>query len=101
VPLPAGGALIADGVAVNAGCCFYFGIIDPQANDVQSRLVANGFPVIAFPAFAVPSGGLLVQAPFAYFVINGNARHIDIKQGFQEIMTAIGPGATAGAVAAR
>ncbi|HUQ41870.1 MAG TPA: hypothetical protein VM052_05140 [Candidatus Limnocylindrales bacterium] len=101
VPLPKGGTLIADGVAVNAGCCFYFGISDPQANDVQSRLVANGFPVIAFPSTTVPSGGLLVQAPFAYYVIDGKARHIDINQGFQEVMAAIGGGAMAGAVAAR
>jgi hypothetical protein len=93
--------LISDGIAVNAGCCFYFGIIDPQANDVQVRTIAGGTMLVAFPAISQPVGGLFVQAPFAYFVINGNARHVDINQGFGEIMADVGLGAVPGAVANR
>jgi hypothetical protein len=93
--------LIPDGIAVNAGCCFYFGIIDPQANDVQVRRIAGGTMLVAFPALSQPVGGLFVQAPFAYFVISGKARHVDINQGFGEVMADLGPSALPGAVANR
>jgi hypothetical protein len=93
--------LIPDGIAVNAGCCFYFGIIDPQANDVQVRAIAGGTMLVAFPALSQPVGGLFVQAPFAYFVIGGRARHVDINQGFGEVMADLGPSAVPGAVANR
>ncbi|OLC55417.1 MAG: hypothetical protein AUH85_09345 [Chloroflexi bacterium 13_1_40CM_4_68_4] len=96
-----GAKLIPDGIAVNAGCCFYFGIIDPQANDVQVRMVAGGMALVAFPSISQPVGGLFVQAPFAYFVIAGKARHVDINQGFGEIMADFGPSALPGAVANR
>lgn len=92
-----GRGLIADGIAVNAGCCVYYGILDPQAKDVQVRSVAGGLMLIAFPAATPPSGGFFVQAPFAYYVIEGKARHIDINQGFQEVMADFGAGVFAGA----
>jgi hypothetical protein len=93
-----GKGLIADGIAVNAGCCLYYGILDPQAKDVQIRSVAGGLMLIAFPASTPPTGGFFVQAPFAYYVIEGKARHIDITQGFQEVMADLGGGVGAGAV---
>jgi hypothetical protein len=96
-----GAKLIPDGIAVNAGCCFYFGILDPQANDVQVRAIAGGTMLVAFPSTAQPVGGLFVQAPFAYFVIAGRARHVDINQGFGEVMADLGPSAVPGAVANR
>jgi len=96
-----GKGLIPDGIAANGGCCFYFGILDPGANDVQVRIVAGGAALIAFPASTPPSGGVFVQAPFAYYVIEGKARHIDIDQGFQEVMADIGAGAMPGAAADR
>ena len=96
-----GAKLIPDGIAVNAGCCFYFGILDPQANDVQVRTIAGGTMLVAFPSIAQPVGGLFVQAPFAYFVIAGRARHVDINQGFGEVMADLGPSALPGAVANR
>jgi hypothetical protein len=92
-----GKGLIPDGIAVNAGCCLYYGILDPQAKDVQIRSVAGGLMLIAFPAATPPSGGFFVQAPFAYYVIEGKARHIDINQGFQEVMADFGAGVFAGA----
>jgi hypothetical protein len=96
-----GAKLIPDGIAVNGGCCFYFGILDPQANDVQVRTIAGGTMLVAFPSIAQPVGGLFVQAPFAYFVIGGRARHVDINQGFGEVMADLGPNALPGAVANR
>jgi len=93
--------LIPDGVAANSSCCFYYGIVDPQANDVQIRVVAGGVTLVAFPTISQPVGGLFVQAPFAYFVIGGRARHIDIQQGFGEIMADVGDGALPGAVSNR
>jgi hypothetical protein len=96
-----GAKLIPDGIAVNAGCCFYFGILDPQANDVQVRAIAGGTMLVAFPSIAQPVGGLFVQAPFAYFVIAGRARHVDINQGFGEVMADLGPSAVPGAVSNR
>jgi hypothetical protein len=96
-----GAKLIPDGIAVNAGCCFYFGILDPQANDVQVRIIAGGTAVVAFPSISQPVGGLFVQAPFAYFVIAGRARHVDINQGFGEVMADLGPSALPGAVSNR
>jgi len=96
-----GRGLIPDGIAVNPGCCFYYGILDPQANDVQVRSIAGGTMLVAFPTISQPTGGLFVQAPFAYFVIAGRARHVDINQGFGEIMADVGEGAAPGAVANR
>jgi len=96
-----GRGLIPDGIAANSDCCFYFGIIDPTANDVQPRLVAGGLALVAFPSFAAPTGGLFVQPPFAYYVIAGRARHTDINQGFSEVMADLGANALPGAVANR
>jgi hypothetical protein len=93
-----GKGLIPDGIAVNAGCCLYYGVLDTQAKDVQVRSVAGGLMLIAFPASTPPIGGFFVQAPFAYYVIDGKARHIDINQGFQEVMADLGAGVGAGAV---
>jgi hypothetical protein len=96
-----GKGLIRDGIAVNVGGGFYFGITDAQANDVQLRLIAGGIAIVAFPASSPPTGGLFVQAPFAYFVINGRARHVDINQGFGEVMADLGESAVPGAVVYR
>ena len=96
-----GARLVPDGIAVNAGCCFYFGILDPQANDVQVRAIAGGTMLVAFPTISAPTGGLFVQSPFAYFVVAGRARHVDINQGFGEVMADVGEGAVPGAVANR
>lgn len=96
-----GAKLIPDGIAANAGCCFYYGVVDPQANDVQVRNVAGGNMLIAFPERSQPTGGMFVQAPFAYFVIGGRARHVDINQGFGEVMADFGPSALPGAVSNR
>jgi hypothetical protein len=96
-----GAKLIPDGIAVNAGCCFYFGVIDPTIPDVQVRSIAGGTMLVVFPDFAQPVGGIFVQAPFAYFVIGGRARHVDINQGFSEVMADLGPSAVPGAVANR
>jgi hypothetical protein len=96
-----GAKLIPDGIGVNAGCCFYYGIVDPRANDVQVRAIAGGTMLIAFPETSQPIGGLFVQAPFAYFVIAGRARHVDINQGFGEVMADLGPSAMPGAVSNR
>ena len=96
-----GAKLIPDGIAVNAGCCFYFGIIDPTIPDVQVRSIAGGTMLVVFPDFSQPVGGLFVQAPFAYFVIAGRARHVDINQGFGEVMADLGASAVPGAVADR
>jgi len=96
-----GAKLIPDGVAANSSCCFYYGIVDPQANDVQIRTIAGGPMLVVFPSISQPVGGLFVQPPFAYFVIGGRARHVDIQQGFGEIMADLGEGALPGAVANR
>ena len=96
-----GKGLIADGIAANGDCCFYFAVVDSTANDVQPRTIAGGTALIAFPTFAQPTGGLFVQAPFAYYVIAGRARHTDITQGFSEVMSDVGPSALPGAVSNR
>ena len=94
-----GAKLIPDGIAVNAGCCLYYGVIDPTIPDVQVRSIAGGTMLLVFPDFAQPVGGIFVQAPFAYFVIGGRARHVEINQGFGEVMVDLGPSAVPGAVA--
>jgi hypothetical protein len=96
-----GKGLVRDGIAVNTGGGFYYGVIDAQANDVQLRLIAGGLAIVAFPSLSPPTGGLFVQAPFAYFVINGRARHVDINQGFGEVMADLGESAVPGAVVYR
>jgi len=95
-----GARLIRDGIAVNAGCCFVYGIVD-RVPKVDVRVIAGGPTLVAFPEATPPSGGLFVQAPFAYYVIGGQARHIDINQGFVEVMADVGAGAVPGAVADR
>ena len=57
--------------------------------------------LIAFPAATPPTGGLFVQAPFAYYVIGSKVRHIDINQGFQEVMADLGGPVVPGAVSDR
>jgi hypothetical protein len=97
-----GAHLVDDGIAVNSGCCFVLGVtLDEGIANVQVRVVAGGFTMVAFPAKLTPSGGLLVQPPFAYYTMNGQARHIDLQQGFEEVMTKVGDNPLPGAVADR
>lgn len=95
-----GTALLKDGIATQGDCCFLFGVVEGVANP-QVRVLAGGFTLLLFPEAQRPQGGILVQPPFAYYAVGSQARHIDIQQGFGEVMADVGGRALPGGVADR
>ena len=95
-----GTSLLRDGIASQGDCCFVFGVVEAVANP-QLRVVAGGYTLLLFPEAQRPQGGILVQPPFAYYAFGSQARHIDIEQGFGEMMADLGGRALPGAVADR
>ena len=95
-----GTRLVPDGIAAQADCCFVVGLLDRVAN-TQIRIVTGGFTLVLFPEGTPPTGGILFQAPFVYYTVGAQAGHIDVQQGFGEVMTSFGerepvlPGAVA------
>jgi hypothetical protein len=94
-----GARLIPDGIAAQSDCCFVVGVLDRVPNP-QIRIVV-GLTVIMFPEASPPKGGILYQAPFAYYTTGTQARHIDVQQGFAEVMANFGETVLPGAVADR
>jgi len=92
--------LMSDGLAAQADCCFVVGALDRVANP-KITVFWGGFTLIRFPESSAPSGGLLVQPPFAYYTVGKEARHIDLQQGFAEVMAGFSEGVLPGAVADR
>ena len=95
-----GTRLVPDGIAAQADCCFVLGLLDRVAN-AQVRIITGGFTLLLFPEGDPPSGGILFQAPFAYYTSGTQARHIDVQQGFGEVMTNFQGPVLPGAVADR
>ena len=95
-----GTRLVPDGIAAQADCCFILGVLERVANP-QVRIITGGFTLLLFPEASPPTGGILYQAPFAYYTIGTQARHIDIQQGFGEVMTSFPEAVLPGAVADR
>jgi hypothetical protein len=93
---------VPDGIAAVANCCFYVSVLDdvgkPQVRTVSGL---SDITLIAFPRSAPPVGGVIVKPPFAYYVVGSQARHIDVAQGFGEVMADVGAGALPGAVVFR
>ncbi|HEV8470600.1 MAG TPA: hypothetical protein VGR46_13420 [Candidatus Limnocylindria bacterium] len=92
--------VVADGIAAQADCCFVVGVSDRVANP-RITVLADGLTVVSFPESSSPSGGILVQPPFAYYAVGKEARHIDLQQGFAEVMAGFSEGVLPGAVADR
>jgi len=92
--------LVADGIAAQADCCFVVAVVDRVANP-QITLFQGGLTIVRFPESSLPSGGILVQPPFAYYAVGREARHIDLQQGFAEVMAGFSEGVLPGAVADR
>lgn len=95
-----GTSLLKDGIASQGDCCFLFGVVE-SVTDPKVRVLAGGYTLLLFPETKRPQGGILVQPPFAYYAVGSQARHIDIQQGFGEIMADVGGRALPGAVADR
>ena len=95
-----GTSLLKDGITAQGHCCFVFGVVEAVANP-QLRVVAGGYTLLLFPEAQRPQGGILVQPPFAYYTVGSQARHVDIEQGFGEMMADLGGRALPGAVADR
>jgi len=95
-----GARLIPDGIAAQADCCFILGLLERVANP-QVRIITGGFTLLLFPEASPPSGGILFQAPFAYYTSGTQAGHIDTQQGFGEVMTSFPEAVLPGAVADR
>ena len=93
---------VAEGIAANGDCCFFVAVRD-GVDRPQVRYVAklSGIGLIAFPQSTPPVGGLFVSPPFAYYVFGGAARHLDITQGFAEVMAQVGDGTMPAAVVNR
>ncbi|HUG05021.1 MAG TPA: hypothetical protein VMQ78_00600 [Candidatus Limnocylindria bacterium] len=95
-----GTSLLRDGIASQGDCCFLFGVVE-RVTSPQVRVLAGGYTLLLFPEAERPQGGILVQPPFAYYAVGSQARHIDIQQGFGEMMADVGGRALPGAVADR
>jgi hypothetical protein len=95
-----GTSLLRDGIATQGDCCFVFGVVERVTNP-QVRILAGGYTLLAFPDTQRPQGGILVQSPFAYYAVGSQARHVDIQQGFGELMADVGARALPGAVVDR
>jgi len=95
-----GTSLIKDGIATQGDCCFVFGVAEGVTNP-QVRVLVGGYTLLLFPEAQLPQGGILVQPPFVYYTVGSQARHIDIQQGFGEVMIDVGERALSGAVADR
>jgi hypothetical protein len=95
-----GTSLVRDGIAAQGDCCFVFGVVERVTNP-QVRILAGGYTLLAFPDTQRPQGGILVQSPFAYYAVGSQARHVDIQQGFGELMADVGARALPGAVVDR
>jgi hypothetical protein len=96
-----GTSLLRDGIAAQGDCCFLFGVVE-RVTGPQVWVVAGGYTLVVFPERQQrPQGGILVQPPFAFYAVGSEARHIDIQQGFAEVMADVGGRATPGAVADR
>ena len=46
----------------------------------------------------VPTAGVLVMWPFAYYTVDTTVRHVDLTNGLLETMTEVGAGAVPAAV---
>jgi hypothetical protein len=92
--------LLSDGLAAQADCCFVVGAIGRVANP-QVTVFSGGFTLVRFPESSSPSGGILVQPPFVYYTVGKEARHVDLEQGFAEVMAGFPEGVLPGAVADR
>jgi len=95
-----GTSLVKDGIASRGDCCFVFGVVEGVTNP-QVRVLAGAYTLLLFPEAQRPQGGILVQPPFAYYAVGSQARHVDIEQGFGEVMADVGGRALPGAVADR
>jgi hypothetical protein len=92
--------LLTDGLAAQADCCFVVGALDRVASP-KITVFWGGLTLIRFPESSAPTGGILVQPPFAYYAVAKEARHIDLEQGFAEVMAGFAEGVLPGAVADR
>jgi hypothetical protein len=78
-----------------------FAVVE-RVTSPQVWVVEGGYTLVVFPERQQrPQGGILVQPPFAFYAVGSEARHIDIQQGFAEVMADVGARALPGAVSDR
>jgi hypothetical protein len=96
-----GTSLLKEGIAAQGDCCFLFAVVE-RVTSPQVWVVEGGYTLVVFPERQQrPQGGILVQPPFAFYAVGSEARHIDIQQGFAEVMADVGARALPGAVSDR
>jgi hypothetical protein len=93
--------LLPDGLAAQGTCCFVAAAVRPGQDRVGVTLLQGALTLVSFPQSDAPRDGILVQPPFAYYTIGRAARHIDIQQGFAEVMATFDVDVKPGAVADR
>jgi len=93
--------LLPDGLAAQGTCCFVAAAIRPGQDKVGVTILRDSLTLLSFPASDAPRNGILVQPPFAYYAIGKTARHIDMQQGFAEVMATFDAEVWPGAVADR
>jgi hypothetical protein len=80
------GHLVPDGIAAANEYTFAVALGTPDLS-VGISEVRMGRRYVSFPAKNVPTGGLIADDPFAYWIDGSQAKHIDLNQGFAETMT--------------
>jgi hypothetical protein len=80
------GKLVPDGIASYGVQSFAVALAtSDQATAISEARATQRY--ISFPAALAPNGGILAQGQFAFWTTAaGQARHIDLLQGFQETM---------------
>ena len=91
-------ALVPDGIASSDGGMFVVAL-STNDRDIGISETRSSQRYLSFPAQQAPRGGILAQGQFAFWITAlGEARHIDVLQGFHETMVTFGGRVLPGAV---
>jgi DNA-binding beta-propeller fold protein YncE len=83
-------ALVPDGIASSESGMFVVALSTAD-RDIGVSETRSSQRYISFPAQQAPRGGILAQGQFAFWITAlGEARHIDLLQGFHETMVTFG-----------
>ena len=82
--------LVPDGIASPEGGTFVVAL-STSDRDISVSETRSSQRYLSFPAQQAPRGGVLAQGQFAFWITAlGEARHIDLVQGFHETMVTFG-----------
>ena len=83
-------ALVPDGITSSDGGMFVVALSTTD-RDIGVSETRSSQRYLSFPAQQAPRGGILAQGQFAFWITAlGEARHIDLLQGFHETMVTFG-----------